>query len=171
MQVLVLDTSYNPVGVISPERAVTLILTGRAHTAHDSDVVWRSPSMMITVPSVIRLLAQMYIKRKRNMQWSKRGVMMRDGHICQFAHCGGKATTIEHLQPTSRGGEARSWENTVAACKACNGRKADKTLEEIGWKLRRKPKTPVGLMVATKNPPEEWAIYVPELSWRFEPAR
>lgn len=168
-KVLVLDSSYQPLGVVSARRAVTLVFTDKAEIAHESDTVWRSPTTEFRLPTVIRLLNKMARPKYRQLEWSKRGVMMRDGHVCQFAHCDAPATTIDHVFPTSRGGADRDWTNTIAACSPCNRKKADKLLDEIGWKLKRKPKVPVGLLVNVANPPEEWAIYIPELAWRFYP--
>ena len=38
--------------------------------------------------------------------------------------------TLDHKIPTSRGGEDH-WENVVAACRACNRAKGDRTAEEF----------------------------------------
>lgn len=41
----------------------------------------------------------------------------------------GKNATIEHLTPVSRGGD-NDWWNIVYACKSCNSKKKNKTMEE-----------------------------------------
>ena len=38
------------------------------------------------------------------------------------AYCGGKADTLDHIHPRSRGG-TRGWHNVTAACGECNRRK------------------------------------------------
>jgi hypothetical protein len=48
---------------------------------------------------------------------------------------------MEHIVPSSKGGEA-SWMNLVAACKACNHRKGDRTPEAAGMKLHYVPYVP-----------------------------
>jgi 5-methylcytosine-specific restriction endonuclease McrA len=48
---------------------------------------------------------------------------------------------MEHIVPSSKGGED-SWTNLVAACKACNNRKADRTPEAAGMKLHYVPYVP-----------------------------
>ncbi len=48
---------------------------------------------------------------------------------------------MDHLAPKSRGG-ADSWLNTVAACAECNQRKADRTPEQAGMRLLRRPFEP-----------------------------
>jgi len=59
-------------------------------------------------------------------------VYKRDGCICQF--CGAKRQprelTIDHLVPVSRGGHDEIT-NYLTACKACNQRKADLSLEDF----------------------------------------
>jgi hypothetical protein len=57
-------------------------------------------------------------------------------------YCGekfhGADLTLDHIIPKSRGGDG-SWHNLVCACKKCNHRKADRTPEEAGMKLLRRP--------------------------------
>ena len=48
---------------------------------------------------------------------------------------------MEHIVPSSKGG-ATSWMNLVAACKACNNRKANRTPEAAGMKLHYVPYVP-----------------------------
>jgi hypothetical protein len=45
--------------------------------------------------------------------------------------------------PRSRGGR-HSWDNVVAACSRCNHLKADRTLSDLGWRLRVPPTAPSG---------------------------
>jgi 5-methylcytosine-specific restriction endonuclease McrA len=61
------------------------------------------------------------------------------GRRCGY--CGGAASTIDHVLPRSRGG-ANTWENTVAACGRCNGRKGNRTPAEARMPLRRAPWRP-----------------------------
>jgi 5-methylcytosine-specific restriction endonuclease McrA len=67
----------------------------------------------------------------------------RDEFTCQF--CGnrfhGKALTIDHVLPRSRGG-GTSWENCVAACSPCNSRKANLTPSEARMALLKTPAPP-----------------------------
>ena len=77
----------------------------------------------------------------------------------------GKADTVDHVVPRSRGGE-HSWENCVAACSACNHRKADKLLAELGWTLRIVPTPPKGqhwrLLCTVKELDPAWVRYLGE---------
>jgi 5-methylcytosine-specific restriction endonuclease McrA len=67
----------------------------------------------------------------------------RDKNTCQY--CGGvflyKDLTMDHVYPKYLGGE-KSWDNIVASCKRCNGRKGHKTIEEFGKKPLTNPKKP-----------------------------
>jgi hypothetical protein len=52
----------------------------------------------------------------------------------------------------------------VASCKSCNNKKADKPLEQSGFKLKEKPKRP-GFITLYKHylkeySPEEWTDYI-----------
>lgn len=67
----------------------------------------------------------------------------RDRQIC--AYCGHRFPlddlTREHIVPTSRGG-IDSWKNCITACRNCNGRKGNRTLNELGWQLYYLPYVP-----------------------------
>lgn len=74
---------------------------------------------------------------------TKAMLLARDRFIC--AYCARRFPSdeleMEHIVPSSRGG-ADSWMNLVAACRACNGRKADRTPEAAGMKLHYVPYVP-----------------------------
>lgn len=65
-------------------------------------------------------------------------VLERDDYVCVY--CGDYADTIDHIVPKSKGGLTIS-KNCVAACKKCNGKKADRTPEEAGMPFLYQPKT------------------------------
>lgn len=59
-------------------------------------------------------------------------------------YCGAKEQlTLDHVVPSCLGG-GNSWENLVTCCARCNSRKGSKTLAELKWKLRSKPRVSVG---------------------------
>jgi 5-methylcytosine-specific restriction endonuclease McrA len=67
-------------------------------------------------------------------------ILRRDRYRC--AYCGrGGASTVDHVQPRSRGG-GDSYGNLIAACAPCNQRKADRTPEEAGMPLLWTPRAP-----------------------------
>ena len=67
----------------------------------------------------------------------------RDRHLC--AYCGNRFGTRElscdHVIPVSKGGK-HVWMNAVTACRVCNGRKADRTPEQVRMRLLYVPYTP-----------------------------
>ncbi|WP_371500145.1 HNH endonuclease [Kitasatospora sp. NBC_00374] len=137
---LVLNASYEPLTTVSLKRAVVLVLQDKAvvEQAHPLRVV-RGTGVSIPVPRVIRLQRYVRVPFRQRAPWSRRGVLVRDQHVC--AYCGRRASTVDHIMPKSRGG-ADSWLNTVAACAEDNQRKADRTPEQAGMKLLRRPFEP-----------------------------
>lgn len=141
---LVLNASHEPLNAVPSRRAVNLVLQGDAEVLVELEgVVFRSPSVAVPAPLVIKLTTY----RKIRYKWHQRprvttsGILARDGHRC--AYCGKQATTRDHVIPTSRGGRD-DWENCVAACMACNNKKGNRLLSELGWKLTVTPRVPQG---------------------------
>lgn len=137
---LVLNAGYEPLSTVSLQRAVVLVLQDKAvvEQAHPLLVV-RAIGIEVPVPRVLRLRRYVKVPFRQRASWSRRGVLIRDQHRC--AYCGRRATTVDHLIPRSRGG-SDSWLNTVAACVEDNQRKADRTPEQAGMALLRKPFEP-----------------------------
>ena len=52
---LVLNATYEPLGVVSDRRALILVLNERATVVEDSDQILRYTSGQIALPAVIRL--------------------------------------------------------------------------------------------------------------------
>jgi 5-methylcytosine-specific restriction endonuclease McrA len=77
------------------------------------------------------------------VSFSRRNVAKRDHHTCQYcgAQPGWERITVDHVVPRSQGGTS-SWTNCVAACPECNARKADRTPDQAGMRLRRRPNRP-----------------------------
>jgi len=88
----------------------------------------RSPALVFPIPSVIRLI---YVIRRPRPQGrlSRRDVFLRDHYACQYCGRHTHDLTLDHVIPRKRGGP-HDWANVVAACKACNHRKAGRTPEE-----------------------------------------
>lgn len=146
MQVLLLNASYEPIRVITAERAVVLVLTGKAEIVSDSDHVFRSPSTEVRVPLVARLTTMAKVPRMQRVPFSRKMLSVRDKGLCQFNDCTARGTTIDHVIPRSQGGTT-TWENCVMACGPCNFAKADKSLEKMGWTLKNEPIPVYGPMV------------------------
>lgn len=92
---------------------------------------------------------------------SLRGVRLSRCNANTCAYCGRKTSelTLDHVLPRSRGGQS-TWENLVSACQPCNHRKSDRTPEEAGMKLLRKPARPSqGVWLDILEVSQEWRMY------------
>lgn len=136
---LVLNASYEPLNIVSAQRAITLILKGKAVSIDDSPRSFNWANGSIEVPYVIKRLTMVHKEYRKTIGYSHKAVLFRDNHKCVY--CGRKATTVDHVFPKSLGGKD-SYENCVAACTKCNGKKSNKLLETMGWELDFKPTPP-----------------------------
>ncbi|WP_291052531.1 HNH endonuclease [Herbiconiux sp.] len=141
MRTLVLNAGYEPLGVVSFKRALVLVMNEKARVlARDEEhPVFGTTGDAYDRPAVILLTRYVRVPLNRMMPVSRRGVLRRDNQRCGY--CGGSATTIDHIQPRSRGGQD-TWENLVACCLRCNNIKSDRTPAEMGWSLRTSPRMP-----------------------------
>lgn len=75
---------------------------------------------------------------------TKEAVLIRDDFTCQYSgrRLPRKQLNLDHVRPKSRGGKDRDWLNLVACDVRLNSEKGDRTPEEMGWKLLRKPVAP-----------------------------
>lgn len=79
----------------------------------------------------------------RTPKVSNKTLFARDHHRC--AYCGNyfdrESLTKDHIKPKVHGGK-NTWKNLITSCKPCNGRKADRTPEQAGMKLKFQPYVP-----------------------------
>ncbi len=133
------------------------------HEPKDHDWI-RTPSSQIAAPQVI-VLQKYGARPPRKLTFTRPNLYRRDEHTCQY--CGeqlpSSELTMDHVLPRSRGGK-NGWENCVAACEGCNGRKADKTPREAGMKLKKQPArpawTPKLLVPRTTRPRASWEPFL-----------
>jgi 5-methylcytosine-specific restriction endonuclease McrA len=161
MKTLVLNAGYEPLAVVSFKRAIILVLNQKATVlAQAGNHLVRSATSEYKLPSVILLSRYVRIPGSRVIPVSRRGVLRRDAHRC--AYCQRSASTVDHVQPRSKGGDD-SWENLVACCLRCNNKKGDRTLAEMGWTLEFKPRMPAGtiwMVRGTERFEPEWDQYL-----------
>ena len=163
-RVLLLNMNYIPLGTLSIQRAVNLLMGERAYAAAEEDIArkLKTPSTVFEVPAVLVLKRYVNVPHS-NKKWSRRGVLDRDNYTCVY--CGKNAYednidksdfTIDHILPRARGGKS-NWVNTACACYSCNHMKGDKKMSEIGFKIRWQPKTPrTNYWVASGTVPVHW---------------
>ncbi|MHB0979023.1 MAG: HNH endonuclease [Thermoleophilia bacterium] len=161
-RVLVLNTTYEPINVCSTRRAVVLLLKDRAEILESGGFDLRAKHLSLPQPLVIKLRSYVQIPRSDRRLLSRRVVLARDGHCCQY--CGStRHLTLDHVIPRSRGG-GTSWDNVVTSCSQCNTRKGAHLPTEIGMVPRVRPRPPslTDFLVASAHAvPEGWIPYLP----------
>ena len=162
-EVLVLNSTYQPLNLSSVARAVRLVLAGKAEVVHDRGRV-SSPTISFPLPSIIRMLY--YIKhRRKRVVLTKKNVLLRDDYKCGYCndHIEAREATVDHIVPRALGGKA-TWENLVASCSLCNSRKRDRTPAQAKMPLLCKPpREPrfIPFVVIKKHTEDaEWAKYL-----------
>ena len=86
-QTLLLNASYEPLKVVHWQKAVTLWCQGKVEVISVYDREIRAVSVSFKLPSVIRLLRYIKIKRRFDyVPFSRANIYARDDHRCQY--CG-----------------------------------------------------------------------------------
>jgi 5-methylcytosine-specific restriction endonuclease McrA len=162
---LLLNTTFEPLAVVSWKKAVTLLFLEKVEVIREYDREVHSVSMRLRLPAVVRLLT--FVRpNKLRVRFSRKNVFLRDGYKCQY--CGerfdGKHLTCDHITPRSRGG-LTEWTNIVTSCIYCNHRKGDRLPEEAEMIPLRKPGRPSGahvlmLGLGAGGFPDYWKDYV-----------
>ncbi|MGB0454151.1 MAG: HNH endonuclease [Bacteriovoracaceae bacterium] len=154
-----MDNTFFPVKIVSWQKAIVLLLTGRAEVVVEyEDKTIRSVNFDINLPKILRLNSRHRAGKK--IKFNRTNVFLRDEHRCQYCHNIFRydELTIDHVLPVSRGGPT-TWQNVVASCARCNTKKGAKTPREAGMKLYKEPKEPnwsphIYLRIKTNDPPE-----------------
>lgn len=187
-QVLVLDHSWKCINTYDYEDALVDWANGRATILHTYDdfrirsgrnsdgertVDMLCPSVIVMNPSESKFrnktkYKNMYDSHKVDyLPCTRRNIYERDNGRC--AYCDREITfsqfTVDHVYPESKGG-LYDWYNVRASCFECNNEKDDKTLSELGWKLKRR----VGIPTLTESVPKNIIYHmggrIPHESWR-----
>jgi 5-methylcytosine-specific restriction endonuclease McrA len=160
-KVLVLNQDYSALTICSVPKAFLLVFLRKADLICDAaNEKLHSISQTFAMPSVIRLHKYVYLPYK-GMVLSRQNIFKRDGNKCQY--CGAHHhLTLDHVYPKSKGGKT-TWDNLVTACKHCNAKKGDSTLEEAQMQLNMKPYKPSFIMFLrdfSGNVEESWLPFV-----------
>jgi 5-methylcytosine-specific restriction endonuclease McrA len=157
---LVLNRSWQPIHVTTVLRALVMLWNESAKVVEPENYrfyTWaewialapvegrpciRTARARIRVPEVVAL---QHFDRLPTaaVAFSRRNVAKRDHFTCQYcgAQPGVTELTVDHVVPRAQGGQS-SWTNCVAACANCNARKADRTPDQAGMRLRKTPARP-----------------------------
>jgi 5-methylcytosine-specific restriction endonuclease McrA len=166
-QTLLLNATYEPLRVVHWQKAITLWCQGKVEIVAVYEREVRSVSFSIKLPSVIRLLRRIRIRRTHEyVPFSRANIYARDRHQCQYCgvNHGMTELTFDHVVPVAQGGR-KDWENIVTCCITCNRRKGGRTPAQAGMRLIRHPKRPdrapaVRITFGLRNAPESWRDYV-----------
>ena len=171
-QTLLLNASYEPLKVVHWQKAITLWCQGKVEIVETHDREVRAVSFTFKLPSVVRLLR--FVKIKRHLDYvpfSRANIYARDSHICQYCNDPHLTSdlTFDHVVPVAQGGR-KDWENIVTCCARCNRRKGGRTPQEAGMRLIRHPRRPdsapaIRVTIGLRNAPESWRDY---LYWNVE---
>ena len=168
---LLLNSSFEPLKVISWQRAITLLFTGKVEVVEEYSREIHSVTFSLKLPSVLRLLKYVRVKKNWIIRFSRANIYARDHHRCQY--CGNvrrsDELTFDHVIPVSRGG-GKSWDNIVTACIECNRKKGGRTPRQARMGLIKKPIEPrwvpsLNLTLVFRNAPDSWRDY---LYWNVE---
>ena len=183
--VLVLNRNWQAIDVKSPADALSMMYTDNAtgldilgkdhmipyrwndwvNLPFDSDCDYiKTINGGIKIPKIIVLcnFDKVPIKRPK---FSSTGIWNRDNGICQYT--GRKLSknegNVDHVIPKSRGGRS-NWDNCVLSHKDINAKKANRTPEEAGLKLLKKPTTPkhlpISFYIKNKHNIPEWDMFL-----------
>ena len=144
MRTLVLNAGYEPVQLVSWQKALCLVLSQKAEVVSQYGAVVRSVSQEFPLPSVVRLVRYVRaMSRIALVRCTRRNVLQRDHYQCQYCgvKCRQQSITLDHVVPRSKGGKT-VWTNVVAACHNCNRKKGNRSPERACLKLLREPRRP-----------------------------
>src|SRR5437762_12423695 len=101
-QTLLLNASYEPLKIVHWQKAITLLCQGKVEVIREYDREIRAVSISFKLPSVIRLLRYIKIKRRFDyVPFSRANIYARDDYASQY--CGDPFTpadlTFDHVLP------------------------------------------------------------------------
>jgi 5-methylcytosine-specific restriction endonuclease McrA len=171
-QTLLLNATYEPLKVVHWQKAVTLWCQGKVEIISHHDREVRAPKFSFKLPSVIRLLRYVRIKKRFDyVPFSRANIYARDEFTCQYCATvfPTQELTFDHVIPVSQGGR-KDWENIVTCCVTCNRRKGGRTPDEARMRLKRQPRRPMSapairITIGLTKAPESWRDY---LYWNLE---
>jgi len=166
-QTLLLNATYEPLRVVHWQKAITLWAQGKVEIVAVYDREVRSVSFSIKLPSVIRLLRRIRVRRVAEyVPFSRANIYARDNHSCQYCGLGYPTgeLTFDHVTPVAQGGR-KDWENIVTCCISCNRKKGGRTPDQAGMRLKRLPRRPdkapaIRITFGLRDAPDSWRDYV-----------
>ena len=182
---LVLNRNWQPLNIANVARALVLLWNESARVVdpadyqtytwedwsrlrpHEGDQFIQAVRFRLRLPEVVTLSEYDRLPTAA-VTFSRRNIFKRDHFTCQYCGVqpGSEELTLDHVVPRSQGGESR-WDNCVLACLECNKRKADRTPQQAGMRLKHKPVQPKWnpLYALHDVRIESWSKFVSEAYW------
>lgn len=152
--VLILNMDYTPHDIWAWQHtmsklyneAIDYLYDISGHILKHNKIIRDGHGNIYDLPSVA-ILKQFIGVHNKMAPYTKRNIYARDFNICQY--CGEDASadlTIDHVIPRAHWNPRRfhfklnSFENIVTCCRACNLRKRNRTPQQAGMTLIKKPK-------------------------------
>jgi 5-methylcytosine-specific restriction endonuclease McrA len=184
-QVLVLNRSWQPINVMTVQKALVMMSTDVATAMDFSDegyfvpVRWKdwlelpvreqddgikTPARLVRVPRVIIAIQFNKVPLKRQ-RLSLKHLRERDNYRCAYTQrvLTPDECSMEHVVPRSKGG-ATEWKNVVLADKQINNIRGNRSLEEAGLTLKVQPRVPAAKpfheIVRARLEFPEWELFV-----------
>lgn len=154
---LLLNAGYEVISFIPERKVFKLLFKDKVEvvSAWPDSISWGADK--IKHPAILRL--KNHVRRNYfNSNFSRKALVKRDRSTCQY--CGRKLTasqvTVDHVLPRAQGG-ITSFTNCVVCCQICNNKKADRTPDEAGMVLLKKPTHPsFSSAYYVADPQEHW---------------
>lgn len=191
--VLVLNRLWQAVNITTVKRAITLLFLGHAQAVraegnefrtYDFES-WRnfsdafpheetvhSISFKIRIPKVILLLVYSRVPKKE-VKFTRHNIFERDRNTCQYCGrvCDRNELNLDHVVPRDQGGPT-VWENIVCSCIECNTHKGNRTPQQAGMRLIRRPKRPkwqpLLQVTISRRSEESWRHFIDFAYWHVE---
>lgn len=173
MKTLILNQDFTPYDIWPWQKALAkLLCTGSLMQVKVHDRRIRDGAgNLYDVPAVV-MLKTYAPNANKPATYSKANIYARDMNRCQYCgtHVDGADRTVDHVIPRAKYNpkihkfRLSSFENVVTCCRKCNYTKADRTLEQAGMKLMKKPKK-ITRAQAYKNKLSMGDI--PEMWWEY----
>lgn len=146
----VLNSSYEPLDVVSSKRGLVMVIEGKASIlAEHPEYTIKSVNNSWPVP--VQIVLKRFVKTQPIHRvpaiLTQVNLFLRDGYRCAYCNRHKRELktheflTRDHILPQSKGGKDE-WKNVVTACSTCNNKKADYLLSEINMQLKKPPTIP-----------------------------
>jgi 5-methylcytosine-specific restriction endonuclease McrA len=163
---LLLNATFEPIKVVSWQRAMTLWCQGKVEIVETHDKEVRAVTFSFRLPSIVRLLRFVRVRNLHQVKFSRANIYVRDEYTCQYCaqRFEPEDLTFDHVVPVAQGGR-RSWDNIVTACMPCNREKDARTPAQAGMTLLRVPRRPSAsarfrATIGIRKTPDSWRNFL-----------